>query len=73
MDSRAGGVTESIDAGADLERARRLPGRSNLKTTARHSRDGASKTSKVAKLRAAPRADNTVETKASNAQASGVG
>jgi hypothetical protein len=66
MDSRAGGLTESTDAGADLESARHQAGHSNISTTARYSRGGLAKTSLVAKLRSAHRVGNVVETDASN-------
>jgi hypothetical protein len=61
MDSRAGGLTESTDAGADLETARHQAGHSNVKTTARYSRGSLEKTSKVADLRSAHRAANSAE------------
>lgn len=62
MDSRAGGLTESTDAGADLETARHQAGHSNVATTARYSRGSLAKTSEVARLRVAHRSKNAVET-----------
>lgn len=67
MDSRAGGLTESTDAGADLETARHQAGHSHASTTARYSRGGLEKTSKVALLRTAHRAGNAVGTASTNA------
>ncbi|RXF67549.1 site-specific integrase [Hansschlegelia zhihuaiae] len=62
MDSRAGGLTETTDAGADLETARHQAGHSNIATTARYSRGSLAKTSEVARLRVAFRDKNGVET-----------
>jgi hypothetical protein len=62
MDSRAGGLTETTDAGADLESARHQAGHSNVSTTARYSRGSLAKTSEVARLRVAFRGKNGVET-----------
>jgi hypothetical protein len=70
MDSRAGGLTESTDAGADLETTRHQAGHSNVSTTARYSRGTLAKTSQVAKLRVAHRGNN-VGTGPSNALPTG--
>ena len=51
MDSRAGGVTESTDAGAAIEDVRHHATHKNASTTQRYSRGTLEKTSKVAKLR----------------------
>jgi hypothetical protein len=59
-DSRAGGVTEGSDAGADLEHLRHHASHSSAATTARYSRKTLAKTRAVARLRVAHRqvADN---------------
>ena len=54
-DSRAGGVTEGSDAGADLEHLRHHASHSSVTTTARYSRKTLAKTSAVARLRVAHR------------------
>lgn len=53
MDSRAGGITETIEATAgNLDAARKSAGHSNVTMTQRYSRDTLGTTSKVAVLRA---------------------
>jgi len=54
-DSRAGGVTEGSDAGADLEHLRHHASHSSTVTTARYSRKTLTKTRAVARLRVAHR------------------
>jgi hypothetical protein len=54
-DSRAGGVTEGSDAGADLEHLRHHASHSSATTTARYSRETLTKTRAVARLRVAHR------------------
>jgi hypothetical protein len=54
-DSRAGGVTEGSDAGADLEHLRHHASHSSAKTTALYSRKTLTKTRAVARLRVAHR------------------
>jgi hypothetical protein len=54
-DSRAGGVTEGSDAGADLEHLRHHASHSSISTTARYSRKTLTKTRAVARLRVAHR------------------
>jgi len=54
-DSRAGGVTEGSDAGADLEHLRHHASHSSATTTARYSRKTLTKTRAVARLRVAHR------------------
>jgi hypothetical protein len=54
-DSRAGGVTEGSDAGADLEHLRHHASHSSAVTTARYSRKTLVKTRAVARLRVAHR------------------
>jgi len=54
-DSRAGGVTEGSDAGADLEHLRHHASHSSAATTARYSRKTLTKTRAVARLRVAHR------------------
>jgi hypothetical protein len=54
-DSRAGGVTEGSDAGADLEHLRHHASHSSVTTTARYSRKTLTKTRSVARLRVAHR------------------
>jgi hypothetical protein len=60
-DSRAGGVTEGSDAGADLEHLRHHASHSSAVTTARYSRKTLAKTRAVAQLRVAHRQVNTPE------------
>jgi hypothetical protein len=60
-DSRAGGVTEGSDAGADLEHLRHHASHSSVATTARYSRRTLTKTRAVARLRVAHREDNNGE------------
>jgi hypothetical protein len=50
-DSRAGGITEGSDAGADLEHLRHHASHSSVTTTARYSRRTLTKTRAVARLR----------------------
>ena len=56
-DSRAGGVTEGSDAGADLEHLRHHANHKNAQTTQRYNRTTLGKTRQVAKLRVASRRD----------------
>ncbi len=56
-DSRAGGVTEGSDAGANLEHLRHHANHKNISTTAKYNRTTLEKTSTVAKLRVAHRGD----------------
>ncbi len=58
-DSRAGGVTEGSDAGADLEQLRHHASHSSTATTARYSRQTLTKTRTVARLRMAHRQAKT--------------
>jgi hypothetical protein len=61
-DSRAGGVTEGSDAGADLEHLRHHASHSSATTTARYSRKTLTKTRTVARLRVAHRDRNRERT-----------
>lgn len=54
-DSRAGGVTEGSDAGADIEHLRHHANHENIQTTTRYDRKTLEKTRKVAELRVAHR------------------
>lgn len=54
-DSRAGGVTEGSDAGADIEHLRHHATHANIQTTGRYNRSTVEKTRTVAKLRVAHR------------------
>ncbi len=54
-DSRAGGVTEGSDAGANLEHLRHHANHANVSTTARYNRNTIEKTRAVAELRVAHR------------------
>jgi len=54
-DSRAGGMTEGSDAGADIEHLRHHATHSNIATTGRYDRHTLEKTRNVAKLRVAHR------------------
>lgn len=54
-DSRAGGVTEGSDAGADLEHLKHHANHKNSQTTQRYNRATLGKTRQVAKLRVASR------------------
>lgn len=59
-DSRAGGITETLDVtGGDLDAARQAAGHSNVETTQIYSREADARTEKVAVLRAAKRTANT--------------
>lgn len=51
MDSRAGGISESTDAGADLEHVRHAAGHSDIGMTQRYSRNSENKTANVQQLR----------------------
>ena len=62
-DSRAGGVTEGSDAGADLEHLRHHASHSSSATTARYSRKTLTKTRAVARLRVAHRELNNDQNK----------
>jgi len=57
-DSRAGGVTEATDADAPLESVRHHAQHSDVRTTARYSRNAAKKTAEVARIRVASRGQN---------------
>lgn len=57
-DSRAGGVTEGSDAGANIEHLRHHANHSNIATTIKYDRKTVSKTREVAELRIAHRAKN---------------
>lgn len=57
MDARAGGISEADDAGADLDDIRSQAAHSQVSTTARYVRGTIGKSRKVAKLRAAHRAE----------------
>lgn len=59
-DSRAGGVTEGSDAGADLEHLRHHANHKNSQTTQRYNRKTLEKTQKVAELRVAHRGQKNV-------------
>ena len=50
-DSRAGGVTEGLDAGADIEDVRHQAGHANINMTRRYDRDSLDKTTRVSKAR----------------------
>lgn len=56
-DSRAGGVTEGSDAGADIEHLRHHANHKNIQTTTRYNRATLEKTRHVAELRVAKRGD----------------
>jgi len=57
-DSRAGGITEASDAGADLEHVRHAATHSDIATTQRYSRNTNHKVAQVMELRAAYRQRN---------------
>lgn len=59
-DSRAGGVTEGSDAGADLEHLRHHANHKNAQTTQRYNRKTLEKTKQVAELRVAMRNQKNV-------------
>jgi hypothetical protein len=59
-DSRAGGVTEGSDAGADLEHLRHHASHASAATTERYSRRTLTKTRAVARLRVAHRNAGTI-------------
>jgi len=54
-DSRAGGVTEGSDAGANIEHLRHHANHSNIATTGKYNRNTLEKTRRVAELRVAHR------------------
>jgi hypothetical protein len=54
-DSRAGGVTEGGDAGAEIEDLRQHAGHADVRMTARYNRQTLAKTNRVARLRVAHR------------------
>lgn len=56
-DSRAGGVTEGSDAGANIEHLRHHANHSNISTTIRYDRKTVEKTRTVAELRVAHRSE----------------
>jgi hypothetical protein len=56
-DSRAGGVTEGSDSGADIEHLRHHANHSNIQTTGRYNRNTLTKTRNVAQLRVAHRSE----------------
>ncbi len=58
MDARAGGISEADDAGADLDDIRSAAAHSQVSTTARYVRGTIGKSRKVARLRAAHRAEH---------------
>lgn len=51
QDSRAGGISEATDAGADMEKVRHAATHTNISTTERYSRNALAKTSDVMRLR----------------------
>lgn len=53
MDSRAGGISEATDAGADIEHVRHAATHSNTSTTARYSRGTTEKIANVMQIRSA--------------------
>ena len=57
MDARAGGISEADEAGADLDDIRSAAAHSQVSTTARYVRGTIGKSRKVARLRAAHRAE----------------
>lgn len=59
MDARAGGISEADDAGADLDDIRSQAAHALASTTARYVRGTIGKSRKVARLRAAHRAERT--------------
>lgn len=59
MDSRSGAISEATNAGAELEHIRHAATHSDIKMTARYSREGAEKTANVARLRATHRQNKT--------------
>ncbi|MGE3279947.1 MAG: tyrosine-type recombinase/integrase [Alphaproteobacteria bacterium] len=54
-DSRAGGITEGADAGADIEDLRQHAGHADARTTQRYNRRSLAKAKRVAQLRVASR------------------
>jgi hypothetical protein len=58
MDSRAGGISEATDAGADLEHVRHAATHSDIAMTQKYSRGSTDKVAKVMELRTAHRAKN---------------
>ena len=55
-DSRAGGITEGSDSGADIEHLRHHANHKNIQTTTRYNRKTLEKTRTVAELRVKNRA-----------------
>ena len=55
MDSRAGGISEATDAGADIEMVRHAATHSNVSMTMKYSRNATEKTAKVMQQRVAYR------------------
>ena len=60
-DSRAGGITEGSDSGADIEHLRHHANHSDIKTTGRYNRKTLEKTRAVAHLRVAHRRDEALQ------------
>lgn len=54
-DSRAGSITEALDAGAELDDTRQHAGHTESRTTQRYNRDTLAKTRRVARIRVAAR------------------
>jgi hypothetical protein len=61
MDSRAGGITEASDAGAEMEHIRHAATHSHISMTQRYSRNSADKVAKVMRIRAASRRNKVPE------------
>jgi hypothetical protein len=59
MDSRAGGITEATEAGAELEHIKHAATHGDISMTQRYARDAVGKTAKVLSMRAAHRANKT--------------
>ena len=55
MDTRAGGMTESYDAGADISRVMKAAGQTQVSTTDRYIRNQAAQSAEIAQLRLARR------------------
>lgn len=61
MDSRAGGITEASDAGAEMEHIRHAATHSHISMTQRYSRNSADKVAKVMRIRSASRKNKVPE------------